>query len=72
METNLQELISEQSKIREDFRQYLRDDGKAARTVQSYVTDVFPNLAEKPSHRQPSALHRMPRERASQHPNKGC
>ena len=40
METNLQEIISEQTKILADFRQYLLDDGKATRTVQSYVTDV--------------------------------
>ena len=38
---NLQEIISEQTKILADFRQYLLDDGKADRTVQSYVTDVF-------------------------------
>ena len=41
METILQELVSEQTKTLVDFRQYLVDDGKAARTVQSYVTDVF-------------------------------
>ena len=41
MEVNLQGLISEQTKILADFRQYLLDDGKATRTVQSYVADVF-------------------------------
>ena len=41
METNLQVIISEQTKILADFRQYLSDDGKADRTVQSYVADVF-------------------------------
>ena len=41
METNFQEIISEQTKTLADFRQYLQDDGKATRTVQSYVTDVF-------------------------------
>ena len=41
METNLQEIISKQTKILADFRQYLLNDGKATRTVQSYVTDVF-------------------------------
>ena len=37
---NLQEIMSEQTKILADFRQYLLDDGKATRTVQSYVADV--------------------------------
>ena len=41
METNLQDIISEQTKVLADFRQYLLDDGKAGRTVQSYVADVF-------------------------------
>ena len=41
METSLQALVSEQTKILVDFRQYLLDDGKADRTVQSYVADVF-------------------------------
>lgn len=41
MDKNLQEVIPEQTKLLADFRQYLVDDGKAERTVQSYVTDVF-------------------------------
>ena len=41
MEVNLQEIISEQTQILANFRQYLVDDGKADRTVQSYVSDVF-------------------------------
>ena len=41
METNLQEVIPEQTKTLSDFRQCLLDDGKANRTVQSYVTDVL-------------------------------
>ena len=45
METNFQELVSEQTQILVDFRQYLVDDGKADRTVQSYVTDVFHFMA---------------------------
>jgi len=41
LEVNFQEIISEQAKTLSDFRQYLLDDGKATRTVQSYDTDVF-------------------------------
>ena len=41
MEVNLQKEILEQTKTLADFRQYLLDDGKADRTVQSYVADVF-------------------------------
>ena len=41
MEANLQALDSEQTQTLVDFRQYLVDDGKADRTIQSYVTDVF-------------------------------
>ena len=37
---NLQEIVSEQTKIQVDFRQYLLNDGKAIRTVQSYSADV--------------------------------
>gem|GEM_PF-4965187 len=37
MEANIQALNSEQTKTLVDFRQYLVDDGKADRTVQSYV-----------------------------------
>ena len=38
LDTNLQEITSEQTKIQAEFCQYLVDDGKAERTVQSYVT----------------------------------
>ena len=41
METNLQAIISEQTKVLADFRQYLLNDGKAIRTVQSYVAGAF-------------------------------
>ena len=41
MDKNLQEYVTEQTKTLADFRQYLLDDGKADRTVQSYVADVF-------------------------------
>lgn len=41
MDVNLHEIISSHTKIQSDFRQYLIDDGKSDRTVQSYVTDVF-------------------------------
>ena len=40
METNLQALVSEQTQILADFRQYLVDDGKADRTIQSYRIDI--------------------------------
>jgi len=41
LDKNLQEYVTEQTKTLADFRQYLLDDGKADRTIQSYVTDVF-------------------------------
>ena len=41
MEKNLQEIVSEHTKILADFQQYLLDDGKAERTIQSYVADVL-------------------------------
>ena len=40
MEVDLQAIISEQTQVLVNFRQYLVDDGKADRTVQSYITDV--------------------------------
>ncbi len=40
MNGNLQQIISGQTKIQSGFRQYLLDDGKAERTVQSYVIIV--------------------------------
>ena len=47
MDKNLQEVIPEQTKMLADFRQYLVDDGKAERTVQSYVTDVFHFMSQR-------------------------
>lgn len=43
--------------IQADFRQYLVDDGKADRTVQSYVTDVIKNVVTNQSIK--SHLHKV-------------
>jgi len=61
LETNLQVLVSEQTQILADFRQYLLDDGKADRTVQSYVTDVF-HFMSRVTEANPKSLSELTRQ----------